>query len=150
MNMPFGQQQPPAPAEPVPAQPATPAPVSTTTATPAPATPAGEAPRTAGWEQFLPFILIIAVFWFLLIKPQRKQQQERERLISNIRKSDHVITSGGLYGIVDRIKDNEVILKIDEKNDVRVRVAKSAIVGVEKVAGAEEDVKPSEPEADKK
>ncbi len=103
------------------------------------------APKSSGWMEFMPFILIFVVFWFLLIRPQRKQQKERERMLSNLKKNDHVLTSGGIYGIVDRIKDNEVILKIDEKNDIRVRVARAAVTNIEKVSGVEGEAKPDVP-----
>lgn len=95
-------------------------------------------PQGNPWFSMLPFILMFVVMWFLLFRPQRKQAKEREMMISNLKKNDHVLTNGGIFGIVDRVKDNEVVLKIDEKNDVRVRVAKSAIAAVVKVSGTEE------------
>lgn len=109
--------------------------------TPAPA-PGGEggqqqpAPGSGLWSM-VPFILMFVIMWFLLFRPQRRQQKEREMMISNLKKHDHVLTSGGIFGIVDRVKDDEVVLTIDEKNDVRVRVAKSAIAGVVKVSGGD-------------
>ena len=115
----FSYQQPPAPAGPTPG-------------TPPPAPPA--------WVQFAPFIIIIALFYFLLIRPQRRQQKEREKLIAAIKPNDHVITNGGICGVVARIKDNDVYLRIDEKSDVKIRVLRSAIAVVEKVSGSEERV----------
>ncbi|HEU4339224.1 MAG TPA: preprotein translocase subunit YajC, partial [Planctomycetota bacterium] len=55
-----------------------------------------------------------------------------------LKKNDHVITTGGVCGVVDRIKDNEVYLRVDEKSDVKLRVIRSAIAVVEKVSGADE------------
>ncbi len=98
----------------------------------------------------IPLLLMFVVMYFLMIRPQRREAKKREQMIANVKKNDHVLTTGGIYGIVDRIKDNEVFLKIDEKNDVRIRVAKSAIVGVEKVSGAEGDAKPEAKEEAKK
>lgn len=86
----------------------------------------------------VPMIICVAVFWFLMIRPQRKQMKEREDMLNNIKRNDHVLTTGGIFGVVDRVKDNEVVLRIDEKGDVKIRVARSAIVGVEKRAAVEE------------
>lgn len=113
----FSSQQPPAPA-----------------GAPAPAAP----PAPPVWVQFAPFIVIFVLFYFLLIKPQRRQQKEREKMISAIKKNDHVITNGGICGVVDRIKDNDVFLRVDEKSDVKIRVLRSAIAMVEKVSGADD------------
>ena len=128
----FFQDAPPPPPVAPPAAPGTP-----TTGAPAAPPPA----QGAGANAFLnmvPFILIFVIFYFLLIRPQRRQQKEREKMISAIKKNDHVITSGGICGIVDRIKDNDVYLLVDEKADVKLRILRSSIVMVEKVSGSEE------------
>lgn len=127
-------------------------PAKTTETTKEAGTGGGEQQKPAdGMMQFMiPLLLMGAVFYFLLIRPQKKQQLEREKLISGIKKNDHVFTTGGIFGIVDKVKDNEMILKIDEKSDVRIRVARSAIAGVEKVSGAEGESKPETPEEAKK
>ena len=113
----FSSQQPPAPG-----------------GAPPPAAP----PAPPLWVQFAPFIVIFVLFYFLLIKPQRRQQKEREKMISAIKKNDHVITNGGICGIVDRIKDNDVFLRVDEKSEFKIRVLRSAIAMVEKVSGADD------------
>jgi len=107
-----------------------------------PTAPAGQAQQPSAFVTFAPFIVIIVLFYFILIRPQRKQQKQREQMIHNLKKNDHVITSGGLCGVVDRIKDNDVYLKIDERADVRLRVLRSAIVAVEKAAATPEDGAP--------
>jgi preprotein translocase subunit YajC len=87
----------------------------------------------------LPMMAILFfLFYVLLIRPQRRQQKEREKMISALKKNDHVITTGGICGVVDRIKDNDVYLRVDEKSDLKLRVIRSAIAVVEKVSGAEE------------
>jgi len=131
----FDYQDPPAPASPPVA-----APPAGTTSTAAPASPPGQqgAPAGSQFMQFVPFIIIFVLFYMLLIRPQRRQQKEREKMISALKRNDHVITSGGICGVVDRIKDNEVFLRVDEKSDVKLRVLRSAIAVVEKVSGAEE------------
>ena len=86
----------------------------------------------------LPLGFFFLIFYFMIIRPQNKQRKERENLINSLQKDDHVITSGGMFGIVDRVKDEEVVLKIDEKNDVKIKLLKSAIYSVEKRTGKAE------------
>ncbi len=87
----------------------------------------------------LPLVAVFVIFYFVLIKPQQKQKKERESLLTQVKKNDHVLTSGGLIGIVDKVKDDEVILKLDDRSDVRLRVRRAAIVDILKVSGAAED-----------
>ncbi len=115
--------------------------------------PAEETPAAGGNTllQFLPIVIIFVLFYFILIRPQRKQQKEREALLSQIKKDDHVVTSGGIFGIVHKTTDKDVILKIDEKNDVRIRVLRTAIVDIVKVSGAADEEAKAEPkEVEKK
>lgn len=74
---------------------------------------------------FLPMILIFAVFYFLLIRPQQKKAQEHKSMLENLKKGDGVITQGGLYGKVISLTDQVVTLEIAEK--VRVRVSRAHI-----------------------
>ncbi|MCK4908765.1 MAG: preprotein translocase subunit YajC [Planctomycetes bacterium] len=80
----------------------------------------------------IPFGLMFVLLYFLIIRPQKKKEQARLQMLSNVKKNDRVMTSGGIYGIISAIKDKEVVLKIDEKNDIKIRVLKSAIIGIEK------------------
>jgi preprotein translocase subunit YajC len=73
---------------------------------------------------------IILIMYLLVIRPSRKQEQKRREMISRIKKNDRVLTTGGLYGIVMNVKDNEVVLKIDETQNVKVHVAMHAIANV--------------------
>ncbi len=79
--------------------------------------------------QFVPFILIFAIFYFLMIAPMRKRQKALQSMVANLKKGDAVITQGGLYGEVSGLKDDSVILKLGE--NVKVRVARSAIAGMQ-------------------
>jgi preprotein translocase subunit YajC len=80
----------------------------------------------------LPFGLMFLLLYLLIMRPQHKKEKERLVMLQNVKKDDHVLTSGGIYGVVQLVKDNEVMLKIDETGNVKVRVAKSAIIGIEK------------------
>ncbi len=76
----------------------------------------------------LPFVLIFAIFYFLVIRPQAKRQKETVKMLDSLKQGDRVVTSGGLFGTVASSKDNVVVLKIADQ--VRVEVAKSAITAV--------------------
>ena len=79
--------------------------------------------------QFLPFIFVFAIFYFLLIAPMRKRQKALQAMIAALKKGDKVVTNGGLYGEVAAVHDDVVILKVAD--NVKLRVAKSAISGLE-------------------
>ena len=71
-------------------------------------------------------ILIFVVMWFFMIRPQRKQQKELQNFRDSLKKGDKVVTVGGIYGTVDEIKDNSVLIIVDR--DVKIRVSKQALV----------------------
>jgi preprotein translocase subunit YajC len=79
--------------------------------------------------QFLPFIFIFAIMYFLILRPQRQKQQRHKEMIANMRRGDTVVTSGGLIGKVAKVVDeNEVQLELAE--GVKVRVVRSMVVEV--------------------
>lgn len=125
---------------------------STPVATPAP-TPGGDANQTGaatdgngqplptpnnngggdplgGLMSFLPFILIIVVFWFILWGSQRKEKKKRAQMLEALAKNDKVVTIGGVIGTVVEVKENEVVLKVDESSNTRMRFSRSAIQGI--------------------
>ena len=73
-------------------------------------------------------ILIFAAFWFLLIAPQRKRQKELEKTISELKAGDTVITSAGIYGRIESVKDDRFIVKISD-NGTKIELAKSHVTG---------------------
>ena len=79
-----------------------------------------------GMLTFLPLILLFAVFYFLLIRPQQKKAKQHRDFMENLKKGDTVITSGGLYGKITGITDETITMEIAEK--VRVKVSKGAVV----------------------
>jgi preprotein translocase subunit YajC len=76
----------------------------------------------------VPLILMFAIFYFLLIRPQQKKQKAHRELLGDLKKGDRVITSGGLYGRITGITDTVVTLEISEK--VRVKVGRGNIAGL--------------------
>ncbi len=78
--------------------------------------------------QFVPFALLIGVFYFLIIRPQQQKQKEHRTMLANLKKNDEVVTSGGLHGRVMAIADDVVTLEIAA--NVRVRVSRPQIASV--------------------
>jgi preprotein translocase subunit YajC len=76
-------------------------------------------------SSLLPFVLIIAVFYFLILRPQQKRQKERQKLLEGVKKGDKIITSGGIHGSVEGVEDDSVLVKIAD--NVKVKMDKSAI-----------------------
>ena len=91
---------------------------------------APEGQSGGGFVAFLPFVLIMAVIYFLMIRPQSKRQKEKRQMLENIKKGDRVITIGGIHGSVAGIKNNGkvVLLKVDK--NMNITVNKSAVAGL--------------------
>jgi preprotein translocase subunit YajC len=79
------------------------------------------------WLQFLPFILILGVFYFVILMPMKKRQQKVQAFLTALKVGDKVVTSGGLYGNITRLSEQSVQLQI--ANNVRVEISRAAIVG---------------------
>ena len=71
------------------------------------------------------FGLIIVVFYFLVIRPQNRKQKDAKRMLESIHKGDRVVTIGGMHGSVESVKDDAVVLKVDD--NVKLKFNKSAI-----------------------
>ncbi len=82
---------------------------------------------------FLPFILIFVVFWFMLIRPQRKKDKQVKEMLNNLKAGDRICTIGGIYGTITGIKDDTITLSVG-KDNMSMVVARWAIRGVEEVA----------------
>jgi preprotein translocase subunit YajC len=74
------------------------------------------------------FALIIVIFYFLIIRPQRKKQKDTQSMLANIRKGDRVATVGGIRGTVQAVKENTVVLKVDD--NAKIEFNKNAISAV--------------------
>jgi preprotein translocase subunit YajC len=82
-----------------------------------------------GLISFMPLIIIFVIFYFLLIRPQQKKQQQHKTMLSNLKRGDKVITTGGLFGTIEGLTDTTLQLKI--ANQVKVTVSRSAIAGLQ-------------------
>jgi preprotein translocase subunit YajC len=81
-----------------------------------------------GFGGFIPIILMFVIFYFLLIRPQQKRQKEHRNMITNLKKGDRIITSGGLHGRITGMDDTTLTVEIADK--VRVKVARSNVGGM--------------------
>jgi preprotein translocase subunit YajC len=89
------------------------------------ATPAQGAPSP--WVQFLPFVLVLAIFYFVILLPMKRRQQKVQSFLAALKVGDRVVTSGGIFGTVTRVSDQSLQLQIAER--VRIEVSRAAIVG---------------------
>ena len=94
----------------------------------------------------VPFVLIIVIFYFFLIRPQNKKQKETEKMLNALKKGDKVITIGGIHGVISSVKEKTVIVKVDD--NTKIEFNRSAISSKE--MSDEEKAKLAEAEAAKK
>ena len=88
---------------------------------------------SSGLMQLAPLVLIFAVFYLLVIRPQSKKAKAHQQLLAELKKGDDVVTQGGIIGRITGLKDDEVTLQVQE--GVRLRVLRSAITGPRKLGG---------------
>lgn len=86
---------------------------------------AAPAQQEPGLASFLPLIVLFAVFYFLLIRPQLKQAKQHKKLVGELGKGDEVATTGGLLGKIREVGDNFVVVEIAK--DTEVKIQKQAI-----------------------
>ena len=89
----------------------------------------GTAPGGFGSFGFLiPMLLVFVIFYFLLIRPQKKEQQKTEKMISQLQKGDKIITIGGIHGVVSATKEKTIIIKVDD--NCKIEINRSAVGAV--------------------
>ena len=89
----------------------------------------GAAPGAFGSFGFLiPMLLVFVIFYFLLIRPQKKEQQKTEKMISQLQKGDKIITNGGIHGVVSSTKEKTIIIKVDD--NCKIEINRSAVGAV--------------------
>ena len=98
---------------------------------------AEEAPQS-GFGMFVPLIGIFLIFWFLIIRPQSKQQKARNIKIKAARKGDNVVTIGGVYGKIVKETELDVVLEVDKHSKTRIQFQRTAIQDVINSTAAQE------------
>ena len=102
-----------------------------------------------GFMTFLPFIAIIAIFYFLIIRPQNKKQKETQKMLSALKKGDRVVTIGGIHGTITSVRDQSVVVKVDDTTKIEFsRSAISSIVTVAKEEKSDSKEKDDEQETE--
>jgi preprotein translocase subunit YajC len=87
------------------------------------------APQGSPLMQFLPFILLMVGFWFLLIQPQRKKQKQHQQMLTELKPGDKVVTAGGICGTITHVKKDRFQVKIDD--NTRIDILKGSIQSVD-------------------
>jgi preprotein translocase subunit YajC len=87
------------------------------------------APAEGGspWLQLVPFVLVLAIFYFIILLPMKRKQQKVQQFLSSLKVGDRIITTGGIHGQITRLADDTVQLQIADK--IRIDVARAAIGG---------------------
>jgi preprotein translocase subunit YajC len=80
--------------------------------------------------QFAPLVLVFVLMYFMLFRAPKKRQQEHSKMVAGLKKNDRIRTIGGILGTVLDVRDDEIIIKIDESNNTKMRVVPSAIASV--------------------
>jgi preprotein translocase subunit YajC len=88
---------------------------------------------SSGFMNLVPLLLIFGVFYLLILRPQAKKAKLHQQMLSQLKKGDDVVTSGGVLGRITGIKEDEVTLQVQE--GVRLRVLRSAVSGRQPAAG---------------
>ncbi len=88
------------------------------------------APEANPLMSFAPLLFIFVIFYFLLIRPQQKRQQELQKTIDSLKKGDKVITAGGVIGTITSFQDDYVVMKVGDNDATKMEVLKSAITGL--------------------
>jgi preprotein translocase subunit YajC len=78
----------------------------------------------------VPLVLVMVVFWFVMSRGRNKEKQRFQQMLDSLKKNDRVQTIGGIIGTVVDVRDDEVVLKVDEANNVKIRFNRSAIKDV--------------------
>ena len=106
--------------------------------------PGGEGAPGSAIFSFLPLVAIIAIFYFLILRPQNKKQKETQKMLSALKKGDRVVTIGGIHGVIQSVRENTVIIKVDE--NVKLEFNRGAVSTVSSQAkeDKEDDEKKSE------
>jgi preprotein translocase subunit YajC len=80
-----------------------------------------------GLDMFVMIGMIFLIFWFLVIRPGSKERKGRERAVKALKKHDKVVTNAGIHGTVMILEEENVVLRVDDKNNIRMRFSRAAI-----------------------
>ena len=78
------------------------------------------------WPMIIFLVVIFGLFYFVMVRPQRKRQKEHQTMMRELQKGDRVITAGGIYGTIESLKDDSVVIKVE--SGATLRVARGSVV----------------------
>ena len=85
----------------------------------------GASGQGGGFGAMVPLILMFAIFYFLMIRPQRKRQKEHQQLMEELKRGDRVVTAGGIYGVIESLSEDSIVIKVE--SGTTMRVARSSV-----------------------
>jgi preprotein translocase subunit YajC len=95
-------------------------------------TGAAEGESAGGWGSTWPMLIflvvIFAFFWFVMVRPQRKRQKEHQEMMQSLQKGDRVITAGGIYGTIDNLSEDSIVIKVEGGTTMRVARGSVAVI----------------------
>jgi len=83
-------------------------------------------PQQSIWPMVIILVVFVAVFYFMLIRPQRKRQAQHNLLLKDLKRGDNVMTAGGIYGEIDSVGDTTIVMTVEDGG--KLKVAKSSII----------------------
>ncbi len=108
----------------------------TTAPSTAPAPTGGGGDPLALWRTWLPLILVVGVFWWIMSRSRSKERRRFEEMLNSLKRNDRVQTIGGILGTVVDVREGEVVIKVDEASNVKIRVTRASIKEVIRDAAA--------------
>ena len=96
----------------------------------APAVPQEAPPKPHPLIQFGPIIVIFIIMYFLMFRGPKKKQQQHQKMVSSLAKNARIRTIGGIFGTVLDVRDDEIVIKIDESTNTKMRISPSAVATV--------------------
>ena len=108
----------------------------------------GEAASQSPFFQFIPLVLILGVFWFLIIRPQQKKQKQHLNMVDSLRKGDKVVTNGGIFGTIIKVGDDRITLEIASK--VQIQIERQQVARMDKKIAESKEDKEEDDDVEKK
>ena len=87
----------------------------------------GEEGGTSILPMIIFLVIIFALFYFVMIRPQRRRQREHETLMQDLHKGDRVVTAGGIYGTIESVSEDSIVIKVE--SGATIRVARGSVIG---------------------
>jgi len=91
------------------------------------------------WFNMFPFVIMFALMYFFLLRPQMKQQKELRKMIDNLKKGDKIVTNGGIWGEIDSVEPQFFRIKVSEKT--KIVVSRSSVTGLQQPLAGKEEAK---------